>query len=424
MFFSNIIKAFKIKDLRQRILLVFGVFIVFRIMANIPVPGVDSEKLKAFFEQFQMLGLFNVFSGGTLQNLSIIMLGIGPYITGTIVLQLLSMIFPALEKMSKEGGEVGREKFNQYGRILTIPLAIFQGYSMLGLLSRQEVIGKLSFFSLTTSVITITAGTVFLMWLGELLTDKGVGNGTSLLIFAGIVSRFPQNVLQTYLSFKMQPEQIIPYIFFFIAAFILILTVVIITQAKRNIPITYARRVRGRKMFGGSKSQLPLSINAGGVMPIIFALSLLTLPGMLANFFVNRTDLLGQVALKIVELSQNYFFYSLSYFILVLLFTFFYTSIVFDPISIAENLRKSGGFIPGCRPGKPTSDFLQFTLNRILPIGALFLGLVALAPSLVGRLTGIASFEFLVGGTSLLILVSVVLESYEEVKAHLEMQEL
>lgn len=421
---NNIIKIFKAKDLRNRILFVLGVFVVFRIMANIPVPGVDETRLQAFFDQFQVFGLVNVFTGGSLQNLSIVMLGLGPYITGTIVLQLLSMIIPQLEKLMKEGGQAGKEKFNQYGRYLTVPLAMFQSYSMLGLLQRQQVLTSSSPFFLLISSIVITAGTLFLMWLGELINQKGLGNGVSLLIFAGIISRFPENFLQTYSNFRLDPTALISTSIFAGFSLFIIFAVILITQARRNIPVSYARRIRGRKMWGGSKSVLPLNINPAGVMPIIFALSLLTLPGMMANFFIDAGGVTGRIAQAVSGFFSNTVTYSLSYFVLVFVFTFFYTMVIFDPKSIADNLKKSGGFVPGRRPGAPTADFLSYTLNRLLPIGALFLGLVALMPSIVGQITGVQAFEFLVGGTSLLILVSVVLETYKEIQAQLQMVEL
>lgn len=424
MFLNNILKIFKIKDLRKRILFVLLVFVIFRIMANIPIPGADVEKLKAFFDQFQVFGLFNVFTGGTLENLSIIMLGLGPYITATVVLQLLSMIFPQLEKMYKQEGEAGKEKFNQYGRMLTVPLAIFQGYAMLGLLQRQGVIGALGFSQLSASVLVVAAGTVFLMWLGELISEKGLGSGTSLLIFAGIISRFPGNILQIYRGLSTDPARVPFYILFLVSSLAIIFGVVMITEARRNIPVSYAKRVRGRKMYGGAKTFLPLNINPSGVMPIIFALSLLTLPGMVANFFIDAEGTIGSIAQSIVNLFENSLFHSLAYFLLVFVFTFFYTMVIFDPKTMAQNLKQIGGFIPGIRPGASTSNFISHTLNRILPIGALFLGLIALSPTIVGKITGVMAFQFLVGGTSLLILVSVILETYQEIKAYLQMQEL
>lgn len=421
---KNIFKIFKIKDLRKRILFVLLVFLVFRIMANIPIPGINAESLKAFFDQFAMFGLFSAFTGGTMENLSIAMLGLGPYITATVVLQLLSMIFPQLEKMYREEGEEGRQKFNQYGRILTVPLAMFQGYSMLVLLQRQKAISSLAFGPLIASVMVISAGTMLLVWLGELISEKGVGNGTSLLIFAGIIARFPQNILQIYSGLQTGAAAIPSYILFILFALFIIFGVVLITEAQRKIPVSYAKRVRGRKMYGGARTFLPLNINPSGVMPIIFALSLLTLPGMIANFFVGAEGIIGNISQSIVNFFQNSLFYSLSYFLLVFLFTFFYTMVVFDPKTMAKNLKNIGGFIPGIRPGDTTANFLNYTLNRILPIGALFLGIIALSPSVVGRITGVMAFEFLVGGTSLLILVSVILETYREIKAYLQMQEL
>jgi len=334
------------------------------------------------------------------------------------------MIFPQLERIYKEEGQAGREKFNQYGRFLTVPLAMFQSYSMLALLQKQGVITGLSLTSALSSALTITAGTILLMWLGEIISERGIGNGTSLLIFAGIISRFPQNVLETYFSFQGDISKILPGLLFIVFSLLIIFGVVLITRARRNIPVSYARKVRGRKLYGGAKTHLPMNVNPAGVMPIIFALSLLTFPGMIANFFVGSENIVGEISQKIVLFFQDTLVYSLFYFVLVFLFTFFYTMVVFDPKSIADNLKKMGGFVPGRRPGKPTADFLSFTLNRLLPIGAMFLGIIALAPSVIGKLTGILSFQFLVGGTSLLILVSVVLETYQEINAYLQMQEL
>lgn len=424
MIFTNLFKVFKNKGLRHKLLFVFLIFIIFRLLANVPIPGIDAEKLSQFFSQFQIFGLLNVFTGGSMENLSIVMLGLGPYITATVVLQLLSMVFPALEKLYKEEGEAGKQKFNQWGRLLTVPLSVFQGYSMLGLLQRQGVLSGLNPAVMISSVLTITAGTVLLMWFGELISERGIGNGTSLLIFAGIIARFPQDILQIISEVSSSPNKGPSYLIFFGFSLFIILGVVLITEARRNIPVAYAKRVRGRKMYGGAKTVLPLNVNPAGVMPIIFALSLLTLPGMVANFFIDTSGFVGQISQKIVSLTQNTFVYSLAYFVLVFLFAFFYTMVIFDPKNVADNLKKVGGFVPGIRPGESTARFLSYTLNRILPIGALFLGIIALSPSLVGQVTGVMTFEFLVGGTSLLILVNVVLETYQEIKAYLQMQEL
>jgi len=424
MWYQKIIQIFKIKDLRNRILFVLGIFIVFRLMANIPVPGINIENLKNFFEQFQMFGLLNVFTGGALDNLSIVMLGLGPYITATIILQLLTMIFPQLEKMYKEEGEAGRQKFNQYGRLLTVPLAILQAYSMLIILKQQNVLSELTPSLLFVSVLTITAGTVFLMWLGELISEKGIGNGVSLLIFAGIVTDIPSSIRQMIINWD--PTQIPPYLLFFGMALLIIAFVVLITEGRRNIPVSYAKRVRGSKMYGGVSTYLPLNVNPAGVIPIIFALSILLFPGMIANFFAGAAGPVGNIA-KIIknffDHQQNPWGYGISYFSLVVLFTYFYTAVTFDPKAISNNLQKMGGFVPGIRPGESTAKFVRYILNRVLLIGALSLGLIAVMPSVVGGVLEIRTFSFLIGGTSLLIVVSVILETMRQINAQLQMRE-
>jgi preprotein translocase subunit SecY len=419
--FSKFIQIFKIPDLRNKILFVLGVFAIFRLMANIPIPGIDAQNLKNFFNQFQIFGLLNVFTGGTMDRLSIIMLGLGPYITAVIVLQLLTMIFPSMERLYKEEGEAGRQKFNQYGRILTVPLAMLQGYAMLNLFIRQKVIGTLSFPSLLTSIITITAGTLLLMWLGELISEKGIGNGVSLLIFAGIVADFPNNIRQMIVVYD--PSRIPSYLLFFAMALLVVAGVVLVNEARRNIPVSYAKRVRGRMLYGGVSTYLPLSVNPAGVIPIIFALSILLFPGMIANFLSGAGGTVGNIAKSVGDFFQNPWAYGILYFILVVLFTYFYTAVTFDPKSISSNLQKMGGFIPGIRPGQSTANFMHFILNRVLLIGALFLGAIAVMPSIVGGATGVMAFRFLIGGTSLIIVVSVVLETMRQIKAQLEMRE-
>lgn len=419
---DQVIKIFKIRDLRKRILFILGIFVIFRVMANIPIPGIDLEKLREFFGRFQIFGLLNVFTGGSFDRLSIVMLGLGPYITAIIIFQLLTMIFPALERLYKEEGPEGRRKFNQYARIATVPLAMLQSYGMLTLLSRQGVITGFSPLVFTASVLTISAGTVFLMWLGELISEKGIGNGVSLLIFAGIVARFPNNIAQ--LITLWDPSKFFAYLLFIISALLIIAGVVMVTEARRNIPVSYAKRVRGMKMYGGASTYLPLNVNPAGVIPIIFALSILLFPGMVASFLSgvgNQT--VADIAQKVQVAFRNPWVYGTLYFILVFLFTFFYTAVTFDPKSIANNLQKMGGFVPGVRPGRPTAKFLRSVLYRVLPIGAVFLGLVAVMPSIVGGITGIMVFRFLVGGTSLLIMVSVVLETVRQLKAQLQMRE-
>ncbi len=421
MWYEKIIQIFKIKDLRNKILFVLGIFAIFRIMANIPIPGINAENLKSFFNQFQMFGLLNIFTGGALDNLSIVMLGLGPYITAVIIFQLLTMIFPQLEKMYKEEGEAGQEKFNQYCRIGTVPLAVLQGYGMLTLFQRQGVIGILSPTRLFTSILTITAGALFLMWLGELISEKGIGNGVSLLIFAGIVADFPNNIRQMLLTWD--PAQLPGYLLFFAMALLIIAGVVLINEARRNIPVSYAKRVRGMRLYGGVSTYLPLNVNPAGVIPIIFALSILLFPSMIANFLGGAGGHVGSLAKGIGNWFQDPWVHGILYFLLVCLFTYFYTAVTFDPKAIATNLQKMGGFIPGIRPGESTANFMHYILNRVLPIGALFLGTIAVMPSIVGGVTGVMVFRFLVGGTSLLIVVSVVLETVRQINAQLQMRE-
>ncbi len=407
--------------MRNKIVFVLALLFVFRLMANIPIFGVNRQNLANFFDQFQVFGLLNVFTGGALDQLSIVMLGVGPYITATIVLQLLTMIFPAMERMYKEEGEAGRQKFNQYGRILTVPLALLQSYAMIILFSRQGIIDNLNSVSLAAALITITAGSVFLMWLGELISEKGIGNGLSLLIFAGIISEVPNNISQ--IIFAWDSSKLPGYIFFFAASLLIIALVVLITEARRNIQVSYAKRVRGNKMYGGANTYLPLSVNPAGVIPIIFALSILVFPGMIANFLSSSGGIVGVVATKVGIFLQDPWANGILYFILVVVFTYFYTAVTFDPKAISDNLQRMGGFVPGIRPGEPTARFIHYILNRVLLIGALFLGSIAVMPSIVGGVSGIQSFSFLIGGTSLLIVVSVVLETMRQVNSQLQMRE-
>lgn len=421
MWYEKILFIFKNKELRKKVLIILFLFVVFRIAANIPIPGIGSENLKKFFAENQVFGLLNIFSGGALSNFSIVLLGLGPYITGTIILQLLTMIFPALEKMYKEEGEAGRKKFNQYGRLLTIPLAVFEGYGMLTLFQRQGVIGALSPMLMLGSIVTITAGAMFLMWLGEIITEQGMGNGISLLIFAGIVANLPINIFQTFISWD--PSKIPSYLLFFALSVVIIAGVVLITEARRNIPVSYAKRVRGNKVYGGTSTYLPLNVNPAGVIPIIFALSILLFPGMIAGFLGGVPGWVGSAANAMATFFNDVWIHGILYFLLVIVFTYFYTAITFDPKTIAENLQKMGGFVPGVRPGSSTTEFLKHILNRVLFTGAISLGLIAVLPTIVAGLTGVTSFAFLIGGTSLLIVVSVVLETMRQINSQLEMRE-
>lgn len=420
MAFENISRVFKIKDLRNKILFILGAFAVFRIMANIPIPGVDVESLKVLFEEFEVLGLMNIFTGGALEKLSIVMLGVGPYITATIILQLLTMIFPQLEELYKERGEEGRQQFEQWGRMLAVPLAMLQAFAMISLLSRQEVIGEMDFLTKASTILTITTGSIVLMWLGELISEKGIGKGISLLIFAGIVADFPRNFGQLIAGYQV--SNLISYIIFGVASLLVITGVVIVNEARRNVPVSYAKQVRGRKIRGGSSTYLPISVNPAGVIPIIFALSVLTFPSMIASFLSGSEGFLGSASQAIADFFNNPLINKSMYFVLIFLFTYFYTLITFDPESISDNLKQMGGFIPGIRPGKSTAEYLEFVLNRILPFGALFLSLIAIMPSLVQTITGITAFNFLIGGTSIVILVSVVLDIKSQIEAQLEMR--
>jgi preprotein translocase subunit SecY len=422
MWLDKIIQIFKIKDLRKKIFFVLMILVIFRIAANIPVPGIDIERLKQFFASNQLFGLLNIFTGGAMSNLSIIMLGLGPFITATIIMQLLTMIFPQLEALYKEEGEAGRQKFNQYSRILTVPLAILQSYGMLTLLSQQGVLASLSLMQWITSISVITAGALFLMWLGELISEKGIGNGVSLLIFAGIVSGVPISIRE--LAVTYDASKIPSYIAFFVLALIITAGVVVITEGRRNIPVSYAKQVRGHRVYGGVSTYLPLNVNPAGVIPIIFALSIMLFPGMVANFLsASSIGWLAGFAQTIGNLFQNAWFYGICYFILVVLFTYFYTAVTFDPKNVANNLQKMGGFVPGIRPGKSTSDFLYFILNRVLLFGAIFLGTIAVLPSIVQGATGITAFGFAIGGTALLIVVSVVLETIRQINSQLTMRD-
>jgi preprotein translocase subunit SecY len=421
MWYEKILFLFKNKELRNKFLFVIFLFIVFRIAANIPIPGIGIDNLKKFFDQNQAFGLLNLFTGGALSNFSIVLMGLGPYITATIILQLLTMIFPALERLYKEEGEAGRQKFNQYSRLFTIPLAAFEGYGMLTVFARQGIISGLSLPVMISAIVTITAGAMFLMWIGEIISEQGMGNGISLLIFAGIVAGIPINIFQTFVTFN--PSQIPAYIAFIILSVVIIAGVVLITEARRNIPVSYAKRVRGMKMYGGTSTYLPLSVNPAGVIPIIFALSILLFPGMIASYFATYAGMVGTIATSAAAFFNNAWIHGILYFLLVILFTYFYTAVTFDPKTIAENLQKMGGFVPGIRPGKSTSDFIKHILNRVLFTGAIFLGLIAVLPSIVAGITGVTGFAFLVGGTSLLIVVSVVLDTVRQINAQLQMRE-
>lgn len=418
--FSYLHKIFKIQDLRQSIFFVLSMIVVFRLGAHIPIPGVDLEALRVFFGSNQVLGLVNILSGGTMENFSIFALGVAPYITASIIFQLLTMIVPRLEELSKEPG--GYQKINRYTRYATIPLAFIQSYGLIALLrqSSTTIVVDIDPFRILATMITLTAGTAFLMWIGELISEKRIGNGISTLIFVGIIAGLPQVVRNSIIVFDS--TQIMNMIVFIIITLITVVGVVIITEGQRNIPVSYARQVRGTRTFGGTRTHLPLRVNMAGVIPIIFAISILLFPPLVAQFLLQaKSAWVSQVAQSILTLFNNQLFYTLFYFILVFGFTYFYTAVVFHPDQIAENLQKQGGFIPGIRPGRNTSEYLSAVTSRILFAGALFLGLIAILPLIVQRLTH--SQTLVIGGTSLLIVVSVTLDIITQIDAQLTMRD-
>lgn len=412
-FFKNIARD---RDIRKKILIVAAILLVYRIFAYIPASGVNITQLQALFSQSQLLGLLDVFSGGTLSNFSIMALGLGPYIYASIIIQLLTVVYPKLEELQKEG-EYGRQKINQYTRYLTIPLAIVQGIGMYALLRSQNVITNLGPVELVGFLATLTAGTMFVMWLGELITEQKIGNGISLIIFAGIVGRIP--ILAGQAISTITQEQVINMVVLLAVAVVLIAGVVFVNEAIRKVPIFYAKRVRGAKAFGAQSTFLPLRLNQAGVIPIIFAISIVLLPTLLANYLAAAPN---EMIRNVGSFFATYFntestAYNVVYFLLIVGFTYFYTAIVFNPQKIADDIQKNGGFVPGIRPGKPTANFLNYVTTRITLFGALFLGMVAIIPNIVRYFTGVDAL--IIGGTSILIVVSVVIETVKTLEVQL-----
>ncbi len=417
---NKILQIFRIKDLRKKVFTVLLFLVAFRILATVPISGIDIERLKDLFQSNQLFGFFNIFSGGGLSNLSVVMLGVGPYITATIIMQLLTMIFPRLKVLYYEEGPTGRAKFNRYSRYLTAPLAALQTYGFLNLLTAQKVLLPLTSLDLIRNIILVTAGSMILLWIGELISEQKIGNGVSLIIFAGIVSGLPQIVYSAISTYT--PGVFSTYILFAVVAVIVIAGVVIINEGDRKVPISYAKRVRGMRLYGGVSSYLPLRVNQAGVIPIIFAISILLFPQFIAQI---STILSPDLSLKLNELVTKFFnnqlIYAALYFGLVVIFTYFYTAVTFDPNEISKNLQQNGGFVPGIRPGPPTAQLISKILNRITLFGAIFLGLIAVLPNITQILTGIAFLT--IGGTALLIVVSVALETMKQVDSQLVMRE-
>jgi len=420
---NNILDVFKKSwaspEVRKKLLFTAVIFIIFRLFAHIPVSGVNLASLKTLFSQNQFLGLLDIFSGGALANFSIMGLGLNPYINASIILQLLTMVFPKLEELQKEG-DSGRQKINQYTRMITVPLAGLQAFGMYALLRSQHIIATLPPISLIAFILTMTAGTMLAVWLGELISEKGIGNGVSLLIFAGIIGRLPVAFTQT--ASTASAENVFNMFVFAILGVVVIASIVVINEATRQIPVFYAKRVRGNKTYGGQSTHLPLRLNQAGVIPIIFAVSLVLIPTLVANFFTNsKVPFFHSLSTAIIAgFNPNGWLYNAVYFILVVGFTYFYTAVVFNPKKIAEDIQKYGGFIPGVRPGTPTSNFLNYVLTRITLAGALFLGIIAIFPSLAKVITNVQTL--LLGGTGVLIVVSVVLETVKAIEAQLVMR--
>ncbi len=418
--FESLLNAFRAPDIRRRILYVLGLLIVFRLLASVPVPGIDRQQLQDFVSGNALISLLDLFSGGGLSNFSIVALGMNPYINSSIIMQLMSGVVPSLQALSREG-EYGRNKINQYTRYLTVPMAVLQSYGVLALLNSQGVLTgtfDLASFTTLTQMVTLTAGAIALMWVGELITERGIGNGISFIIFAGIVSQAPGAVS----AFITNPN-ITVLVAFAAVALAAVAVIIYIQEGQRRIPIQYASRVRGRRMYSGGQTFLPLRVNQAGVIPIIFAVSILLFPQQLASYFTTSDILfVKDVATGIVSLFDSRSpLYVVLYFLLTIGFTYFYTAFTFKPDETAEQLRKNGGFIPGIRPGRPTEDYLRRVVSRITFAGALFLAIVAVSPLVVGLLVpDLATFGL--GGTSLLIVVSVVVETMKQIEAQLMMR--
>ncbi|EKD76591.1 MAG: hypothetical protein ACD_43C00052G0009 [uncultured bacterium] len=415
------LKIWSSKDLRRKVLYVMVLLVIFRFAAHIPIPGVDIANLRNFFNSNAYLGLLNVFSGGALENFSIVMLGVGPYITASIIFQLLTMVVPKFEEMQKETD--GQRKIQQWTRYLAVPMAAIQGYTTIMLLQRTGggVLGQMSVWQLLVAITLITGGSVFTMWLGELITEKNIGNGISIMIFAGIVARIPTTAQQLFAAYDS--TQLPTLILYIATAVVMIFCVVFVTEGQRNIPIATARQIRGQNV-AGRETHLPMRVNQAGVIPIIFAVTLVLFPPIVGQYMATTSiPWLVTVGNFIVDAFNNKLIYGILYFTFVFIFTYFYTAVVFKPEQIAENLQKRGSFIPGIRPGKATADYLHYVSNHILFFGALFLGAVAVMPVVLQAFASGSSSTLVIGGTSLLIVVSVALETIKQIKSQLQVRE-
>ncbi|SMB83773.1 protein translocase subunit secY/sec61 alpha [Desulfonispora thiosulfatigenes DSM 11270] len=404
--------ALKIGELRQKIVFTMLMFLVFRIGAHIPVPGINLSVIENLVNEGQLLGFFDVISGGAFKKFSIFAMSITPYINASIIMQLLTVVVPYLEVLAKEGVE-GRKKIAEYTRYLTVILGFIQAIGIsFGL--RKALIDP-SMPSILVIALTLTAGTAFLMWLGEMITEKGIGNGISLIIFAGIVSSLPGGIASMYSYVKAGTTNIFVVLIFLVLALFVIAAIVAIQEGQRRIPVQYAKRVVGRKVYGGQSTHIPIKVNSAGVIPVIFAMSILMFPGTIASWFPDSS-----VAVW-VKNAFNFqsLFYNFVYAVFIIFFTYFYSAITFNPMDVADNLRKYGGFIPGRRPGKPTSDYIQKVMSRITLFGALFLAAIAVLPTILMTVTKLPIYF---GGTALLIVVGVTLDTMKQMESYLLMR--
>ena len=425
-FLNKLTVMFHDPILRKRIGFTIVALILFRLLATIPIPSVDPANLSRLLNSSQLFGLLNIFSGGGLSNLSIVMLGVGPFITASIIIQLMTMMFPKWKALLHDEGEAGRMKLSQYSRVLGAPLAVIQAIGFIILLQSQNVLPHLSTFAFAVNVIVVTAGSMLLMWIGELISEFGIGNGVSLIIFAGIVARLPISLVQNYEKFISGGMANLPFYVIAIAiAVIAVAGVVHVTEAERSVPVTYAKQVRGNKVYGGSSTYLPLRLNQSGVIPIIFALSILLFPQIIVTSLAKLASHPGiaSVSATLSVWLNNQWVYGILYFILVVLFTYFYTAVTFDPQQISENLQRSGAFIPGVRPGEHTRDYLGNIVTRITLVGALFLGIVAVLPTIIQAFSPGNDKTVAIGGTALLIVVQVVLDLLKKIDAQVAMRE-
>lgn len=406
-------KAWKIPDLRKKIIYTFLMLIIFRLGSNLPIPGVDKIKLASLGADEGLLGFFNLMSGGSFKRFSVFALGIAPYITASIVMNLLQIAIPALEELAKEG-ESGRKTIARYTRYLTVVLAILQSFALSNSIFARVFIVN-NFMSKFVAVVAMTAGTAFLMYLGEKINENGIGNGISLFIFAGIISALPTGIYSILLRIKAGEVNVLTLLVFVIAALLLVAAVIYIQEGQRKIPVQYSKRVIGRKMYGGQSSHIPLKINQTGVIPVIFATSILAIPQTIAPFFPNSNFWAG--ALRVFD--SKTVLYNVLNALLIIFFTYFYTSVTFNPDEIADNMKKNGGFIPGIRPGRPTANFVKRSLNKLTIVGAIFLAIIASIPNV---LLAYSSLGIRFGGTSLLIVIGVALETMKQIEAQLVMR--